>query len=147
MTPSLTLRPTRSEVEWGGQPIKADVNGVLNPRSSFASWKEIKKETSLPWSHTHIVQAEKCAFVRSFCIVVLSSLSLCRRLQRRLEDYVARSAQEQRRAETENERNRNEMLLRRPEVDVLAAIMGSHARAPDGLPPPPEILPSTECAP
>ena len=52
------LSPFR-EVEWGGMPNKADNNGVLNPRASFAAWRDIRKGYSVPWKEYLLKAAER----------------------------------------------------------------------------------------
>ncbi|MCV6607702.1 MAG: GAF domain-containing protein [Campylobacterales bacterium] len=38
------------EVNWAGKPEKTDINGTLNPRSSFELWSESVKNTSKSWA-------------------------------------------------------------------------------------------------
>lgn len=53
------------EVTWGGDPHKAmatDEDGLsLGPRRSFAAWKEIRRDRSLPWTPEHIDAAHRIA--------------------------------------------------------------------------------------
>jgi light-regulated signal transduction histidine kinase (bacteriophytochrome) len=44
-------------VTWGGDPRKAEADGPLNPRTSFAHWKERVRDRSLPWSRAQIDSA------------------------------------------------------------------------------------------
>ncbi|KPC49087.1 ATP-binding protein [Amantichitinum ursilacus] len=44
------FRPeTVQTVTWAGKPGKAEVNGKLNPRASFAAWEQTVRDMALPW--------------------------------------------------------------------------------------------------
>lgn len=59
----ICFRPeTVRTVVWGGDPRKAVETGAapaeISPRSSFAQWRELLKETAIPWTQTEISAAE-----------------------------------------------------------------------------------------
>lgn len=53
------------EVFWGGDPRKAmlgaDDGEALGPRRSFAKWREIRRDQSLPWTPLHLEGARRIA--------------------------------------------------------------------------------------
>lgn len=53
------------EVDWGGDPQKAMAIGedgnTLGPRRSFAKWKEVRRDHSLPWTPARIEGARRVA--------------------------------------------------------------------------------------
>lgn len=88
---------------WAGEPKKIDDNGVLNPRASFAQWKEIKKGKSLPWKPEEVDYAT--------------------RLQSAIARYVDRWSAEKMRVDAEIEREQKEKLQREQEVIKQSALM------------------------
>jgi len=90
-------------INWAGEPKKIDVSGVLNPRASFAQWKEIKKGRCIPWSPEQTDYALQ--------------------IQAILTRFIFRWSAEKFRVDAERDREVKEKLLREQEVIKQSAML------------------------